>query len=584
MEVPAKRWILPGFQDILHPMSLLADFPPVRLFAYINADAAPLYRAVLRIFAEAKARYRIHYRLDELHTELGRRGWLEGVDTERLERALDQLCEWGNLHRVHDSARVATLEDFRRRRYLYQLTPGGEAAERAVHDALATLAASGALQTVMLASILRNLEALAAELDGDSPRPERLFETLFNTREQFAALTENAGIFLARLHGAMDAGESVSNEDGASGDGASEDGEESGDKKSAEERFADYKEAVLAYLQSFVNEISGLAPRIADALHWVETGEKPKTDPPTAAAPKPSARWRREGESRLQGMARLASIADSAPLLGDEVDREPPAVRLERAFRDMATWFVGGEGEAPTVELLRGAARDAINRILRLLERLHEKRFRRADRAADLVRLAQWFESGTAVDDAEVHRLAQTAFGLFGARHLSGLDGEDGGEEREFVLPRASWWETPPVRVEPMLRDTGKRSSLGAAPKIVDRARSRRLMLDRHDRERARRERALASLAGPGARRLSELPPLDADERELLLHVLDRLFTVPPQEDGLRTARSRDGRLRLTLAPPTVESEGIPLAVVRTDIGTLRLADFALEIEDLTAV
>ena len=98
------------------------DFSRLRVFAYTVESHAPVYRAIMRVFADGKARYQIHFRPDQVAAELSRRGLAPEMAEGQLERALDQLASWGNLRRTHDIGRVATLEDFRRRHYLYQIT------------------------------------------------------------------------------------------------------------------------------------------------------------------------------------------------------------------------------------------------------------------------------------------------------------------------------------------------------------------------------------------------------------------------------------------------------------------------------
>ena len=149
-----------------------------------------------------------------------------------LEEDRKASREAGNLRRIHDTGRVATLEDFRRRHFLYQVTPAGEAAERAVGAVLEVLRASGSLQTVMLGAIAKNLGDLRTEMQRPAPRPEALYEALFNVTQQFRALTENASIFLARLHEAIDASDV------------------------RRQAFLRYKEAVIAYLDDFLRELS----------------------------------------------------------------------------------------------------------------------------------------------------------------------------------------------------------------------------------------------------------------------------------------------------------------------------------------
>jgi uncharacterized protein (TIGR02677 family) len=496
---------------------------PLTLFSYTQQELTPLYRAVMRLFLEAKERYRLQFRPGEVAAELLRIGHREEVDRAALDRALDQLVAWGNLRRSHDTLRVTTLEDFRRRHFLYQMTAAGEAAERAVGEVVAALASSGSLQRVMLGALLRSLSELAGEMAEPAPRPERLYEHLFNAGEQFRALTENAGVFLARLHEALDTGEV--------------------DAPS----FLLYKQAVLEYLEQFVQELAEVAPRIAGHLGRIEAA----------------------GAERMAG---LAARADQTPTPEGRRDR---AEELARRFHGMVVWFRGDGREPPTVEALRGAARSAVARILVVLERLQEMRFRRVNRTADLVRLAAWFDALGGAEDGrgQAHRLFQDAFGLFGARHLSGLH-----EDPDAVAAGASWWQALPVPVPPALRATGRNTATGRPGRVMEHAEAKRFLIEKHRRERLARERALARFAGRGAVPLDGLPRLDGDELAALLGLLSRLLSAPPAA-GVRQALSADGLLRLRLVEPAAGE----LAVIESDGGRLTLPAYLLTVEDAAA-
>ncbi len=508
--------------DHEHPaVHALPALRPLRVFSYTVESQSALYRSIVRVFAEAKARYRIQMRGEEILPELGRLGAGHLVPADGLDRALDQLVDWGNLRRSHDTGRVATLEDFRRRHFVYQLTPAGEAAERAVAMVVAALESSGSLQTVMLSAILRNLRILIAELEAPEPSPARLFEGLFNVSEQFRALAENASTFLAGLHAAIDAGEVHA------------------------EAFILYKQAVIEYLERFLSELAGLAPQITRALEQIEG----------------------MGVTRL---VELAARADQAPTLGAVQD---PSETLRRRWAGVRAWFLGEGHERPTVELLRGAALAAINRILLVLERLHEKRFRRVNRTADLLRLAGWFEAlGARADEEGAHRLYQAAFSLHGARHFGGLH-----EDPERVRPGTSWWRAEPVPIAPSLRQTGRNTATGRPAQVADHSREKRYLAERHQRERAAFLSALERFAGRGPLNLGELPLLTDAEFKLLLQLLDRLLCRRPRPGGQWQARSRDGRLALRLDPPR---PGV-LAVLRTRAGALTLPAFTLTVSDL---
>ena len=494
------------------------------LFSYTVESLAPLYRAVMRLFLEAKGRYRIQLRPDDVAAEIRRSGLLVELPEGSVDRGLDQLVEWGNLRRSHDTGRVATLEDFRRRHFVYQLTAAGEAAERAVGEVLAALERSGSLQRVMLGTILRNLVEIRSELESPGPRPERLFELLFNVTEQFRALTENASTFLARLHEAIDQGEVRT------------------------EAFLLYKQAVLEYLEQFLGELSEIAPRITREIQGIEAA----------------------GSDRLVA---LAAGADAAPT---PLGLQDPAEGLRRKWQGIAAWFVGDGREPATLEHLRAAARGAINRILLVLERLHEKRFRRFSRAADLLRLAGWFDrlDETPGGEERAHRLFQALFGLFGARHFGGQE-----EDPDLVRPGMSWWEAPPVPIAPVLRSMGRIAALGRTVQIVDHTRVKQLLAERHRREGEAQAAALVRFAGRGPLALADLPHLSPGEFALLLSFLDQLLSVPPGRDGRRETWSRDGRLHLVLDPAAPEA----CAEVETAAGRLTLPAFTLTVEETAA-
>ena len=142
-----------------------ARFDP---FAHLTAPNVQLYRAVMGAFVAAKRRFVVHLRPEDVHEAVA--SVSPAVRVEAVADALGQLDEWGNLRSDPDTSRVTLVEDFYRARYLYQLTPKGEAVERALATYDEQLGRRGALQAVALTDIaeqLRALRALAAEPEPD---------------------------------------------------------------------------------------------------------------------------------------------------------------------------------------------------------------------------------------------------------------------------------------------------------------------------------------------------------------------------------------------------------------------------------
>ena len=133
----------------------------LKVFEYVTAEKATMYRAVMQVFMDSKERFALHLRPADVLVGIAVFPFAEPVDLPAVEALLNQLCDWGNLESHPDTADVTTVEDFLRRRYLFQITVRGEAAERAIAAYEESILQPGELQTAALADIRSLLEELA---------------------------------------------------------------------------------------------------------------------------------------------------------------------------------------------------------------------------------------------------------------------------------------------------------------------------------------------------------------------------------------------------------------------------------------
>lgn len=131
--------------------------------------SAPVYAAILGVLAAAKDRYQIQVRTEEIERELT----AHAVGVGTLSSSLEQLKDWGAITWTQDTSRVARLEDFNRRRELWQLTAAGHAAHDAVLAVLGAAEQAGSLQRALFRDIRESLDAVAAAVDASGPRRAR---------------------------------------------------------------------------------------------------------------------------------------------------------------------------------------------------------------------------------------------------------------------------------------------------------------------------------------------------------------------------------------------------------------------------
>ncbi|GGI09391.1 TIGR02677 family protein [Egicoccus halophilus] len=475
-------------------------------FAHLAADKRHHYREVLDVFADAKARFVLHLRPSDVVAALPGR-----ADVGEVDAALRQLVSWGNLSADPDTAEVATVEEFYRARFLYRLTPEGEATERALEVFEQGLRRSGELQTAALGDIRDLLQQLREHLAVDEPSgahgsslPDdldvgKVHLTLRSLWGRFEELTDRAQTFVASLQRTVDL------------------------HAIDVDALLAYKDALLGYLERFIGELVVAQAHIAALLRDLEG----------------------PAVERLLQIAADRELADA--LAPSEDDRAAARASWQARWAGLVGWFLP-DGERPAqAELLRARARAAIPALLQAIAEVNERRLSRSDRAGDLRALARWFAACDA--DADAHRLWRAAFSLAPARHLA-VDQDTLAERDQSPVPAAtSWLDGPPVRISPRLRRTGRTTRRGRVNGIIDRSREKQLLARLAAEEAAQLAAARAQLCTDGPVRLGELGPLDPVAFELFLDLLAAALAEAVDRRAPVVATSADGALELELVP-----------------------------------
>ncbi len=506
-----------------------------RPFAHLNAPNAGLYRAVMTAFVQAKRRFTVHMRPEDVHEALlARHG--SAPEPAEVTAALGSLEEWGNLRADPDTSRVTTVEDFHRARYLYQLTRHGEAAEEALAAYDEALGRRGALQAVALADIATQLRALLGLAELPEPDTAKVHLLLRGLVDRFTDLAGNAQAFMGSLQRSIDLHDAEV------------------------DAFLAYKDRLIDYLERFITDLLTTGSEIAGLIGSLEAA----------------------GVTRLLSAAARREAADAAPGAdgGDDDPREREFQRLavlwHERWNGFRAWFVSEPHHPSQAKLLRSQARAAIPQLLAVVNALNERRAGRSDRSADFRTLATWFAQ--APDDAAMHRLWRSVFGLSSARHLT-VD-EDTLAEREDhpVAPSTPWGHAPPLRISPRLRKTGSYERRGRPNQVIDRSALRGQLAELAARQAEEVAAARAALATSRPTRLGDLGPLDPAAFRMFLGLLgDALAARGPGQRSVSTTTT-DGSMEIRLS--TVDG-GEPVEI-HTPHGVFRGPDHLVEIIDRT--
>lgn len=499
-------------------------------FAYLSTPNAPIYRRVMRVLMAEKERFTVHVRPEQVWAALRDDGG-GALEEQAVSDALERLADpaWGNVLAFPDSSRVTALEDFYRRRMLYQMSRPGEAAERALAHYDAALGTRGSLQSVALEDIVVLLthlrDTVAEHQAGVPPDPARTHQALRSLRERFAELAENAVAFMGSIQRTIDLHDADV------------------------EAFLAYKEQLIEYLERFIHDLLTRGAAIAELLDSI---------PP-------------EGVDFLATTAAEREATDAAP---GEAETAVAAARdvWLRQWSGLTDWFVSSAGRDSEAKLLRARARAAIPALLAVVRSLHDKAGGRTDRSHDFHTLARWF--ARLPEDGDRHRLWRSAFGLTPVRHLSVTAETEEAWAAADLGNATPWAEAPAVRISPQLRRTGSYERRGKAVRVADRSEAKALLIARARKEAEQTAAARRRILTHGPRPLSAFDELDPEAFRLFIGLLgDALAAMGPDAEAAQVHTS-DGELTVTLR----RVHGAQVAVIRTPDGDLSGPDHLVDI------
>lgn len=376
---------------------------------YVNAENVTRYRALMRFFYQEYQRLRYWLKPEEVYAGVMAWGILENYTLEMCQADLEQLVEWKNLASRHDGGRVATVEEYLRKKFQYLLTPYSIEIERLLEGLEKIRGYGGSLEPTLFDTIADRIHEI--RLRADTFAPGEALELWTELNEAFRRLHQTSVDYIASLQTSR------------------------AEELMATEAFLAYKETLTDYLQNFVQSLQRKAYKIEGHLQQIKDGLRD---------------WFLE---------RVADDELRKPRLEEGPSREELLDELGQGWNNLRRWFVG-EGQAPSeLMLLEQATKETIARVVRSVLRIQERKRSGLSRRKELDYLGQWFYRAESLDEA--HRLAAYAFGLFPTRHLQGED------LRESERSDMSMWEEAPT-IRPLRSRSRKRTERQETDPVVE--------------------------------------------------------------------------------------------------------------------
>ena len=131
---------------------------PLTEVKYLNADNVSRYRCIMRIFFESYEKLKYWLYQEEVLEEMRKDPFFRDYTPEQCQQDLTMLAEWKNLNTIQDTKKVSSIEEFKNRKYRYQMSEYSVEIERLVLRLENLLVEGASLEPTLLERIRRNIE------------------------------------------------------------------------------------------------------------------------------------------------------------------------------------------------------------------------------------------------------------------------------------------------------------------------------------------------------------------------------------------------------------------------------------------
>ncbi len=435
---------------------------PIHEAKYLDVENTDRYRSIARLFYLNYEKLKYWMYQEEVYEELIEDAYFSGYTMEQCQQDLDTLAKWGNLATIQDTRHVSSIEEFKNKKFRYQLTETTVEIERMVIR-LENLFIEGASLEPTL------LERLRFALGKMEEMPEQGVDKVYSwwndLNNDFIRLNQNYQDYMRELNSVK------------------------AEEMMKTREFLVFKDRLIEYLRTFVKSLQINVTAIEQTLKKVQP-------------------------DLIQNV--LQQVTDyemSIPRIDVEVDEQQIYVKMKGRWENIYKWFIGSGGAESESMKVFDTTNEVIRKITRYANRLSEQSNNGANRKEEYRKLATMFAGCRDVDEA--HKLASVVFGIEKPLHLKG----DFPRKTESINSGVYEEEPQEIMIQPRIRnykEKAKRS--GIEDRTKEKEEVRQAMLQKLEEER----RLLKSYIQNNRLEFAALPVIEPHVRDTFLTWLSK--------------------------------------------------------------
>lgn len=448
--------------------------------SYLTTENTKRYRPILRYFYEQYEKINYMLYKEDVWNYLKDKPNFENYTIETCENDLTALVNWGNLSALQDTNNVSTVEEFKHRKFRYQLTEYAVEIERLVVK-LENLHIEGAsLEPKLIERIKEEIKAIEKTSLKDENDVISLWENINN---DFKRLNQDYQDYIKTFY-------NVKLEEVAKS-----------------KQFIIYKNDLVRYLREFIKLLQDNSYSIEETLKTMN-----KTTEENFL------------EKVYLGQKKRVRIDK----LDEEINEEEMKTRNKEKWENLKKWFIGSNIRASEVEKINEKTTEIIRKITRIANQIAEAKGNVSNKKAEYKKICELFSKTQDIEEA--HKLSSVVFGMFNTRHIKGNFVRDTDSINSSLIEEKS----NEYEVKPRIREYREKQSKTA---IIDKTKEKQEQIERYFKQIEEERKELQKYIQNGKIEIKKLPTIKSSFRKTLLKWISKASQMANKEIVIEDGR-----------------------------------------------
>jgi len=472
--------------------------------SYLTAENTKRYRPILRYFYEQYETINYMLYKEDVYNELNGKTNFENYTLEMCDSDLTSLVEWGNLTALQDTNNVTTVEEFKHRKFRYQLSEYAVEIERLVIK-LENLHIEGAsLEPKLIERIketIENIEKISTKSDADV----HSWWELLNA--DFKKLNQDYQDYIKTFY-------NIKLEEVAKS-----------------KQFILYKNDLVRYLREFIKLLQENSYVIEEKLKKLDIKVE---------------------ETILEKVYKAQKRIVRIDKLDEEKNEQDVKNRNKEKWENIKKWFIGTSIKSSEVEKINEKTTEIIRKITRIANQIAESKGNVSSRKAEYKKICEMFCKTQDIEEA--HMLSSLVFGMFNTRHTKGNYVRQTDSINSSLIEEQS----NEYEIKPRIREYREKQPKVA---ITDKSKEKQIQIEKYLKQLEEERKEIERYIENGKIDIKKLPIIKSSFRKTLLKWISKanqtqnkqiiiedgrkIKLVYPQNEERCVLECEDGRLEM---------------------------------------